>query len=330
MTLARLERVALRAVWQSEASDFTPWLASEHTIAILSETLGLDLDVEAVEKDVGPFRADILCRETTSDRLVLIENQLERTDHRHLGQVLTYAAGLDAAIIVWIAATFTDEHRKALDWLNEITDTAFQFIGLEIELWRIADSPPAPRFNIVSKPNDWSRRVAAAARETGNSEIEATYRDFWTGFLNHAATRGGDGLRLPTTPSGRYNQNVSLGTKNAVLRVSSSIRDRRIAVSVVLRKPHAQTIFDALTTKRPTLDASLPEPAQWERNFYGFGTSNIFVARDDVDTSDRAQWPEHSAWLCDRMVSMHRTFRPAIAGVESEIDLDRATVEEAE
>ncbi len=162
--LGRLERVALRNIWTTEAQDFTPWLAQEVNLAILSETLNMDLETAGQEESVGPFRADILCRNTLDDSWVLIENQLERTDHTHLGQLLTYAAGLQTVTIVWVAATFTDEHRAALDWLNEITDERFRFFGLEVELWRIGNSPAAPKFNIVAKPNEWTRSIGKATR----------------------------------------------------------------------------------------------------------------------------------------------------------------------
>ncbi len=111
----------LRKAWDRESEDFTPWLAKPENIELLGEELGLDLEVEAQEKNVGPFRADILCKDTANGDWVLIENQLEKTDHTHLGQLLTYAAGLQAVTIVWVAERFCDEHRAALDWLNELT-----------------------------------------------------------------------------------------------------------------------------------------------------------------------------------------------------------------
>ena len=162
--LGRLEQVKLREAWESESQDFTPWLAQAENLKVLSETLNMELETEGQEERVGPFRADLLCRDTDGDSWVLIENQLGRTDHTHLGQLLTYAAGLQTATIIWVAATFTDEHRAALDWLNDITDERFRFFGLEIELWRIGDSPAAPKFNIVSKPNEWIRAVSRTTR----------------------------------------------------------------------------------------------------------------------------------------------------------------------
>ena len=129
-TLGRLEPVELRDIWTSESAEFTPWLARPENLSVLGETLGIDLELEAQERSVGPFRADILCKDIATDSWVLVENQLERTDHSHLGQLLTYASGLEAVTIVWVAAQFTDEHRSTLDWLNRITDARFRFSAL--------------------------------------------------------------------------------------------------------------------------------------------------------------------------------------------------------
>jgi hypothetical protein len=195
--LGRLERVDLRDIWVSEATSFTPWLARPENMAVLAETLDMDLEVEALERAVGSFRADILCKDLGTDRWVLIENQLERTDHTHLGQLLTYASGLEAVTIVWIAARFTEEHRSTLDWLNKITNDSFRFFGLEVELWRIGASPAAPKFNIISKPNEWSHSVAQAARAIDGAELSETrvmQRQYW-GALNLVLDTVGGPLR---------------------------------------------------------------------------------------------------------------------------------------
>ena len=183
-SLGRLEKTDLREVWLSESGQFTPGLAQTENLKLLGETIGIELECEAQEKDVGPFRADILCKDTATDAWVLIENQLERTDHSHLGQLLTYAAGLNAVTIVWVAERFTEEHRAALDWLNERTDEKITFFGLEVELWRIGDSPIAPKFNIVSKPNDWTRSVQQAAQGEVSEHKQLQLR-FWTLFKQY-------------------------------------------------------------------------------------------------------------------------------------------------
>ena len=133
MSLGRLEKIDLRTYWKKEATDFTPWLAKEENIQLLSETIGIELEVKSQEQSVGPFSADILCKDTMNDHYVLIENQLEKTDHTHLGQLMTYAAGLDAVTIIWIAQKFTEEHRAALDWLNRIVPTPY-YLDIFVEM----------------------------------------------------------------------------------------------------------------------------------------------------------------------------------------------------
>lgn len=144
----RSRRVQLRDIWPHEAWDFTPWLAEN--LVFLAEALSIDLELEATEKRVGDFRADIVCRNRTDNSRVIIENQLEKSNHPHLGKVLTYAAGLDAATIIWIAEKFRPEHRDVLNWLNKNTSTALQFWGVEIAVIQIADSPYAPEFTVVT------------------------------------------------------------------------------------------------------------------------------------------------------------------------------------
>ena len=157
--LGTLESVYIRDVWQGESLHFTPWLAQLENLERLGVALSMALQPVGTETPVGPFYADIVCTNLNDGSTVLIENQLERTDHKHLGQIFTYAAGLDAVTIIWISPQFTEEHRAAIDWLNRITLDNFSFFGVEIELWRIGNSPPAPKFNIVAKPNDWTRAM---------------------------------------------------------------------------------------------------------------------------------------------------------------------------
>ena len=136
--LGRLVPVDLRSVWTSEDRHFTRGWRNQKILRYWAR-FGIELELEAQEKDVGPFRADILCKNTAEkDSWVLIENQIEKTDHKHLGQLLTYAAGLKASTIVWISEKFCEEHRAVLDWLNQMADKSARFFGLEIELWRLA------------------------------------------------------------------------------------------------------------------------------------------------------------------------------------------------
>lgn len=163
--LGRLRRVAQpREVWPTEANDFTPWLAAN--LDVLAEELGVALTLVAMEVPVGEFRLDIRA-ETADGRVVIIENQLERTDHGHLGQLLVYASGLEAVLVVWVAPSFRDDHRRTLDWLNERTDEGVSFFGVEVGIVQIAHGPRAPVFEVVARPNDWQKQVKASAGPSG-------------------------------------------------------------------------------------------------------------------------------------------------------------------
>ena len=151
--LGMIEKVRLRSVWEHEAENFTPWLADN--ISLLGDALGMDIEVRAQETAVGIYWLDILAHDRENDRPVVIENQLGVTDHDHLGKLLTYAAGFDANTMVWVAGEFRDEHREALDLLNQRTGEDTQFFGIEMELSKIGDSLPAPNFKLVAIPRKW-------------------------------------------------------------------------------------------------------------------------------------------------------------------------------
>jgi uncharacterized protein DUF4268 len=308
MSLGRLENVDLRQVWATESEEFTPWLAREENISLLGEAISLDLEVEAQEKNVGPFRADILCKDTATDAWVLIENQLERTDHCHLGQLLTYAAGLQAVTIVWISQRFTEEHRATLDWLNEITDDRFNFFGLEIELWRIGNSPIAPKFNVVSKPNDWTKTVSTAAKRIESGELSVTRQkqlQFWTEFRDFLLERGS--VLRPQKPQAQHWTNFAIGRSNFWLVAFANFRDLRIGCGLVLSGPEAKAHFRLLEEDKLAIEAEMKTPLDWEE-LPEKKESHIFLRRHGADASDASLWPEQHAWLADKLEAMHRTF----------------------
>ena len=156
--LAKIEKVELKEAWPHEARDFTPWLAEN--IEELGAAIGVELELVDTEAAVGEYSLDVLARDPYGDRPVVIENQLEPTNHNHLGQLLTYAAGYDANLVVWLTREFRDEHRQALDWLNQRTDEHTQFFGVVVELWKIDGSRPAPPL----QPSGNAERLAQAER----------------------------------------------------------------------------------------------------------------------------------------------------------------------
>ena len=308
-TLGRLTPVDLRDIWASEPQDFTPWLAREENLAVLAETLDLDLELEAKEKPVGPFRADLLCKDTNSNAWVLIENQLERTDHGHLGQLLTYASGLEAVTIVWIASRFTEEHRSTFDWLNRITDKDFNFFGLEVELWRIGTSVPAPKFNIVSKPNDWSRSVSQAARAIDEGELSATrgmQLAYWTAFravLDKSAGPVSSNRKPPTRSAIHY----PIGRTGFRLGAGMTRQQRQIWAELYLSKQNAKAFFHLLQEQKEEIEAELGDTLDW-REIRGGNDSRIVIYLDDVDPEAEEDWPRQHEWLAARLNDLHRVF----------------------
>ncbi len=317
--LGRLERHELRNIWASEATGFTPWLASPENIALLGEALGLALELEAQEKSVGPFRADILCRDIGNDHWVLIENQLERTDHGHLGQLLTYASGLEAVTIVWIAARFTEEHRSTLDWLNKITDDSFRFFGLEIELWRIGDSLAAPKFNIVSKPNDWSHSVTQAARAIDEAELTETrvmQREYWAA-LNKVFDAIGGPISGNKKPQPQAWMTFSIGRHGFHLN-GFMIRPRdQVRAELHILGNNAKTFFALLKAQRDAIERELGFPLEWE-DMPAYRDCRISAYLDEADPDDQSDWPRQHDWLAKRLNDMYRVFSRRVRALDAD------------
>ncbi len=317
--LGRLARVNLREVWQTEDGYFTPWLAEEENIALLSEILGLRLEVEAQEKEVGPFRADILCKELNNDTWVLIENQIERTDHRHLGQLLTYAAGLSAVTIVWIASRFTDEHRATLDWLNSITSDEFHFFALEVELWRIGDSLAAPKFNVVSRPNSWTKRVADASRNlaTGaRSEHQQLYLNFWAGLMESSAYKelaSRRGLPIRECPRAFLNFRTYKSLNYSFLELVGSIESEAAYVSYSTWGRGKYFHYQELVERSSELENVLGKvewsaPAEKATAGRKSITGAISLKNTHFRLLDRNTWPDCQAWMVEKIEIFDKAF----------------------
>ncbi|MBI4875638.1 MAG: DUF4268 domain-containing protein [Acidobacteria bacterium] len=314
LRLGELQRVPLESIWPDEAQDFTPWLAHPQNLRILSDTLGLELEPEDEEVPVGPFSADILCRNSADGSWVVIENQIKKTDHTHLGQILTYAAGLEARTLVWVAAKFTEEHRAALDWLNENTRDELSLFGLEIELWRIGDSPPAPKFNVVSKPNDWSKAKRREVEHPGSSHGQFQL-EFWTAFKSHL--EGRTSLRTQK-PAHQNWLNVSIGRAGFHLAavastwntVTESYSSPELRVELVLTSSRAKQRFAKLEEMKNELQSKIDLPLNWY-NPEASKSAKVFV-RQDSDFMDRSRWPDQFEWLATHLEKFTALFRPVV------------------
>lgn len=310
INLGKMEPVNVRSAWPNEATDFTPWLASEQGLELLQDALGMDLEVEAVEQSIGPFRADILAKrlDTPDEHWVLVENQLERTDHRHLGQLLTYAAGLKAATIVWVAQDFAEEHRAALDWLNEITSDAYQFFGLQIELWRIGASEPAPLLNVLAEPNDWSREVKQSAEHTV-SDLKEQQQRFWQGVRARLLEKKSEVRPQKAHP--QHWADYALGRSGTWLSATVNTAKAYVSVEFNFRGPPDKTWFRELEARKESIEALVGPGLVWKR-LDGKKSSRVGVYLEGQDPTDERQWPTQQAWVIEKLELFHRVFSPVV------------------
>ena len=191
--IGRLEFVELREVWPHEAHSFTPWLLANADV--LEDVLGIELQIDEPEHAVGSFSLDLLGRDLTHDATLIVENQIEATDHNHLGQLVTYAAGTDAHTIVWVAKSFREEHRQALDWLNTQTLDDVRFFGVAVRAVRISASPPAPFLEVVVKPNYWQKKVRVASSKQLGERAQA-FNDFWEKTVDELRAKAANVVRM--------------------------------------------------------------------------------------------------------------------------------------
>jgi Domain of unknown function (DUF4268) len=313
--LGKLESIPLREAWEHEASQFTPWLAQPENIELLSEALGIELEITAREQSVGSFSADILCKDAATGQTVLIENQLERTDHTHLGQIITYAAGLNANTVVWISASLREEHRAAIDWLNENTIETLQFFGVEVELWRIGDSPYAPKFNMVSKPNDWSKTVYTAAHNLAVaplSETKLQQQRYWAA-LGEFIERNDYGIR-PQKPLPQHWTNFSIGRSGMHLAATVNSVEERIGVELYLSSGQAKEQFKQLEQNKPQVEAAIGEKLEWQE-LPGRKAARIALYKQNVDPGNEGDWANQHEWLASKIGKFNEVFRPLVKSI---------------
>lgn len=292
-SLGRLAHVEPREVWPHEAHSFTPWLLAN--VDVLSDLLGMDLVLEVAEHPVGDFYLDLKGYDEATGDVVIVENQLERSDHSHLGQIITYAAGTSPATVVWVATGFRPEHRAAIDWLNERTDQSTRFFAVAIRVVRIGDSEPAPNFELVAQPNDWEKQVKSATTTPSETDLGQTYQQFWDLVLNRIHTEHPDWTHAKARAQNWCN--TSLRTRWVVLSMSWR-RDGLSAQIYFEAAPLAAERFELLREKQEPFEAALGQSAVWDE-MRGRKAAKVVVASDFTDVTDQATWPDAVDWLLD-------------------------------
>ena len=319
ISLGRLQSVNLRQAWPDEAKNFTPWLAEEENLSFLANVLGLSLELESVEKPVGPFSADILAKEIGTDRWVLIENQIEATDHGHLGQLLTYAAGLDAAVVIWIARSFREQHRAAIDYLNRISDEDHLFFGVQIELLQIGESAFAPSFSVVAKPNNWSKQSSAGkfAAEESASPSQALYREFWSGLILQAA----DAYPLLASRKGYKGSWQTAerlaSSKDFYVECNASFTaSGRLRIEAYIGGPSAKLAFAALANSRQEIEAAVSGVLEWEDLPTKQDARISLYMPGTQKKDDRNAWLSQQKWLLENWKPFAEIMKPYVKALK--------------
>ena len=311
--LGTIEKVDIKAVWPAEDVDFTPWLGEN--LDKLGAELGLDLELVETEAHVGTFKLDVRAHDANTNGEVVIENQFGQTDHSHLGQLLTYASGFDAQAIVWIAEHFRDEHREALDYLNHRTGEDTQFFGVEVELWRIGNSIPAPHFNAVVIPNEWRKQTVSAVKPgTGNvSDRRAKYRLFFQKLIDvlreeHKFT----GARA-AQPNSWYQ--FSAGHAQRVRYSASFPSGARCRIELYIdngNKEWNENLFDDLEEYRTEIETALGETLQWERLDNRRACRISAVRQGSIDDDDETL-EDIREWMVEWLLKFKEVFGPRLA-----------------
>jgi len=259
----KLKKVPLREMWPHEASNFTPWLAAN--IEELGLAIGMELELIEQEASWGDFSLDLLAKDLGSTKTVIIENQLTQTDHDHLGKLLTYAAGFSASIVIWISEAIREEHRQALDWLNQRTDSDTFFFGVVVEVIKIDESKPAFNFKIVASPNEWQKSKSSRTPRESISTKGEKYRSYFQLLIDElrekhhfTGAKAGQPQNWYSFSSGisgiTYGANFSQGGK-ARTEVYIDLGDQ----------DKNKQVFDLLQHESTSIETELGDNISWER-----------------------------------------------------------------
>ena len=302
--LGTLKRLDPRQVWSNEASDFTPWLA-EH-LSVLGEALGFDLELKTQEAPVGDFSLDLLAHDLNRDRLVVIENQLNPTDHDHLGKLLTYASGFDASTVVWIAPQIREEHRQALDWLNQRSDEDTEFFGVVVEILQIDDSPPAVQFRPVAAPNEWSKERRRSGGATPPSAKGEAYQTFFQALVDELREKHRFTNARKAQPGNWYAFSSGVSSVNYVANFGHGGLSAQVYIDSGEQEDNKR-IFDALHGEREKYDARFGEPLTWER-LDDKRASRIAIYCDGRIEDPPETLSELRRWVIERLLKLKEVF----------------------
>ena len=297
----------LREVWGHEATDFTPWLAEN--IELLNEATGLNLEVLETESQVGSFSVDILAQDSNTEQKAIIENQLEDTNHDHLGKLLTYAAGKEAKCMIWIVKNAREEHRAAIEYLNNNTVDGIGFFLIEIQLWSIDGSAPAVMFNVVEQPNDWTKAAKQPSSGGGGEAVQIKY-SYWSNFNDYVNAARKDFLKSFSLrkPSSDHWYSLAIGSSKAHLEMLVNTRANVIAVELYIND--SKETFDKCYDHKEEIETVIGTTLDWRRLDDKKASRILLERKADIQNTD-AQ-PEQFDWLIDNLVKWKKAFAPYV------------------
>ena len=298
--LAKLQKIDLRDVWSLEP-DFTNWLAQKENLDLLSEEIGVDIKLIKTEANVGLFKVDILGEEESSGRKIIIENQLEDTNHDHLGKIITYASGYDAEIIIWVVRDVREEHQRAIEWLNEHTDEKTGYFLIKIELWQIEGSNPAPKFDVLVSPNEWAKAIKASPAGGELSDTKLQQLDFWTKFKGSVRAKDTN-IRLQT-PRPQHWYDVSMGSSEAHVALTINSRENLLGCEIYISKN--KELFNFLQERKEEIEKEIGEQAEWVNAAVA---SRIKIKKRVSDVFSQSEAENYFAWLYDKTVLFQKVF----------------------
>jgi hypothetical protein len=307
MNFGELKKVNPREIWLNEATHFTPWLCNN--ISELGKVIGLELEITNREAGVGDFSLDILAKDITRNRVVVIENQLEPTDHKHLGQVLTYAAGFDAGVVIWVAQQIREEHRQAVDWLNQNTSEKLEFFAVEIDIIRIDDSKPALNFKLKAYPNEWQKTTIASASIVSDTMV--AYKNFFQKLIDELREK----YKFTNARIGQLQSWYAFASGvNGIIYGASFARGGKVRTEVYFNKSQSEfnkQIFDEFFSQKESIESEFGEELTWER-LDDKQASRIAIYGPGSIDMDSHQLDELQNWIIKELLLFKKVFGPKL------------------
>jgi len=307
MNIGKLKEVDIRNLWKHEQYDFSEWLSQSENIKLLDDILGLTLTDITKEAYVGSYRCDIFAKDESSGIKVIIENQLEASNHDHLGKIITYASGLDAEVIVWIVKQAKEEHRSAIEWLNNNTNNNVNFFLIELHAYTIENSVPAPFFEVIEKPNGFIKNSKINGEQDNLNKSQSERLEFWNRFNEILIDRGKPfNVRKATTD---HWYDVALGTSEA--HVSINLVNKESVVCIDLYINDNKELFDILYSRKDIIENDLGFKLIWDRLDNG-KASRIKYKIKGLNYDNHSNYDELMNQVIDTTIKMRDTFKKYI------------------